>query len=332
MDPHLTSLGSVLARTDERLRTGSDPARIWPTGFPILDDVLSGGFRSGSLVLLAGPQGLGKTTFALQVARNAAAAGRSVVYFSFEHDPESILERLIALESGLIADHDSPGLNKIRAAFEAGGEGLGGVTDRLAGTPAGVASVQRVTSYADRLHLHRSTGATTSLDVIAAAAREVTRLTGSPPMLVVDYLQKVRVEHGSTFEDERVTVVVEGLKDLAIEVDAPVLAVVAADKAGLESGKRMRAQHLRGSTALAYEADVLLVLDNKFDLVARHHLVYGSGNLERFKQLAVVSVEKNRHGFDGIDLEFRKRFEQSRFHTDGNRVAEQLVDERVFVE
>jgi len=332
VDPHLTSLGSVLTRTDERLRAGSDPTRLWPSGFPILDDVLSGGFRAGSLVLLAGPQGLGKTTLALQVARNVAVAGRPVVYFSFEHDPESLLERLIALESGLIADHDSPGLNKIRAAFEATGKGLGGLTERLAGTPAGLASVQRVASYADRLHLHRSTGATTSLDVIAAAAREVAELTGAAPMLVVDYLQKVKVENGSNFEDERVTIVVEGLKDLAIDVDAPVLSVVAADKAGLQSGKRMRAQHLRGSTALAYEADVLLVLENKFDLVARHHLVYASGNLERYKQLAVLSIAKNRHGFDGIDLEFRKRFEQSRFHTDGNRVAEQLVDERLYVE
>jgi hypothetical protein len=34
----------------------------------------------------------------------------------------------------------------------------------------------------------------------------------------------------------------------------------------------------------------------------------------------------------GIDLEFRKRFEQSRFEGDGQRIAEQLVDERVYVE
>ena len=54
----------------------------------------------------------------------------------------------------------------------------------------------------------------------------------------------------------------------------PVLAIVAADKAGLESGKRMRVNHLRGSSSLAYEADTVLLLNNKFDVVARHHLVY----------------------------------------------------------
>ena len=46
----------------------------------------------------------------------------------------------------------------------------------------------------------------------------------------------------------------------------------------------------------------------------------------------MVSIEKNRTGIDRIDLEFRKRFEQGRFETEGSPVSEQLVDERVFVE
>jgi replicative DNA helicase len=111
-----------------------------------------------------------------------------------------------------------------------------------------------------------------------------------------------------------------------------VLAVVAADKEGLAAGKRMRVNNLRGSSALAYEADTVLILNNKFDVVARHHLVYDIGNAERFKQWAVLTVEKNRNGKDGIDLEFAKRFDQGRFEPDGRTVVEQLVDERVFVE
>jgi replicative DNA helicase len=332
MDPHLTALTGVLERTDARLRTGEDHPKLWPTGFQALDDVLNGGFRSGSLILLAGPQGLGKTTFALQVARNAAVEGRSILYFTFEHDGEAMLERLIALEAGLLGDLDAPGLARVREAFEADNPSLGGLAERLAETSCGAQALKQVELYADRLHVHRSTGATTSLDVITSAVDDVWQATGEAPLVVVDYLQKVSVEGGSNVEDERVTVVVERLKDLAIAADVPVVAVVAADKNGLESGKRMRAQHMRGSTALAYEADILLILNNKFDLVARHHLVYAMGNVERFKQMAVLSIEKNRHGFDGIDLEFRKRFEQSRFVTEGNRVMEQLVDERVFLE
>jgi len=151
-------------------------------------------------------------------------------------------------------------------------------------------------------------------------------------MVFVDYLQKVKVPHGPVEEDDRVTVVVEGLKDLALDVDIPVLAIVAADKAGIASGKRVRVNNLRGSSALAYEADTVLILNDKFDVVARHHLVYDMGNAERFKRWVVLSVEKNRNGRDGIELQFQKRFEQSRFEPEGEAVTEQLVDERVFTE
>jgi len=56
------------------------------------------------------------------------------------------------------------------------------------------------------------------------------------------------------------------------------------------------------------------------------------GNVERFKQYAVLSIEKSRTGETGIDMEFYKRFDQSRFESDGHIVTEQLVDERVYTE
>ncbi len=149
--------------------------------------------------------------------------------------------------------------------------------------------------------------------------------------MIVDYLQKVAVP-GVYDERQRVTSVVEGLKDLALDHDVPILAVVAADKEGIQAGKRLRVHNLRGSSALAYEADTVLLLNDKYDVVARHHLVYNVGNVERFKHWAVLSVEKHRNGQSGIDMEFEKRFEFSRFETEGRIVAEQLTDERVFVE
>ena len=111
-----------------------------------------------------------------------------------------------------------------------------------------------------------------------------------------------------------------------------MLAVVAADKEGTPRARGCGSHHLRGSSALAYEADTVLMLNNKYDVVARHHLVYDIGNVERFRNWAVLTVEKNRNGLDAVDLEFRKRFDQGRFETDGRAVAEQLVDERVFIE
>ncbi len=332
VDPQLASLTDVLDRTDSRLVGGELAERIWPTGFDLLDQALAGGLRAGSLTLIAGAQGLGKTTLALQMARNAAVAGRSAIYFSYEHDPEAMLERLIALEAGELAEYDAPGLDRVRRTVEGSDGRTGSLADRLADTASGTQAVARVREYADRLHVHRSTGSATNLDVITSAVDEVWGETGEAPLVVVDYLQKIRVEGEVLAEDERVTRVVESLKDLAIDANIPVMAIVAADKEGIEAGKRTRAQHMRGSTALAYEPDVLLVLNDKFDAVARHHLVFDTSNAERFREWLVLTVEKNRSGRDGVNMEFRKLFDQSRFEPIGRAVAEKLIDERVYTE
>jgi replicative DNA helicase len=332
MDPELHSISSVIARTDARARAGGASIRLWPTGFGLLDEILDGGFRSGNLILLAGPQGQGKTTFALQAARNAAVAGRAVIYFCFEHEPEVLLERLVALEAGELLESDAPSQEKIRRAFEGEEATEGGLMARLEDIPAAAEALKKVQSYEHLLHIHRSTGSSTTVGVIASAVDDVRGSVNDAPLVVVDYLQKVKVPNASPVEDERVTIVVEDLKDLAIEHAVPVVAISAADKGGLTPGKRMRAQHLRGSTALAYESDVMLILNNKYDLVSRQHLVYGVGNAERFRQWAVISIEKNRNGRAGLDLEFRKRFDQNRFEPTGRLVNEQLIDERLILE
>ena len=80
----------------------------WPTTSPIplgmapLDRMLGGGLRPGELMLIGGAQGTGKTTMALQMARNVAASGQAyVLYVNFEHDDADMLNRLIAMESAL---------------------------------------------------------------------------------------------------------------------------------------------------------------------------------------------------------------------------------------
>jgi replicative DNA helicase len=331
MDDKLNTVSTVLDRTAERLRTGRHAAeRVWRTGFGGLDPVIGGGLRSGGLCLLAGPQGLGKTTFALQLARNVVREGRPVIYFSYEHEPEDLIEKLVALEAGELDDTDRARLTTIRESFDAAGSGT--IEERLEAVTAGNEALARVRKYADLLYVHRSTGTATDLAEIRNVVDTTHRLTGLSPMVVVDYLQKVLVPGGPGEEAERTTTVVEGLKDLAIDTSVPVLAIVAADKLATRGGTRMRINHLRGSSALAYEADLVLILNDKYDIVARHHLTYNLGNAERFRDWVVLSVEKNRFGRDGVELEFQKRFDQGRFVAEGRRVDEQLVDERVFTE
>ncbi len=324
------SLREVLTRTDAAAKRGeSAGATVYPTGFTPLDTYLGGGLRSGELTLLGGPQGLGKTTMALQIARNAAIAGHDVVYFSFEHDEMNLLTRLVALEAGLREGSSAVSLKTIRQAVDATDTSADGLAGRLAGPGGGADAVKAVAAYADRFLIHRS-GKGTSADVIHDVVAGYARDGAQRPIVVVDYIQKVLATQET--EDERTTTIVEALKDLALELDVPVLAIVAADKEGLAKSGRLRIFHLRGSSALAYEADVVLMLNDKYDVVARHHLVYDVANAERFRGWVVVTIEKNRSGLDRIDLEFRKVFDQGRFDPDGTPVAEQLLDERVYVE
>ena len=267
------SVTHLLANVDHLLRRGSAAgAKVHPSGFAALDATLTGGFRSGELVLLGGPAGNGKTTIGLQFARNVVAAGGHAVVFSFEHEGHTLLERLIAMEAmesfegtGAVDDFGistAADVHTVRRALEAGsgGESLGALLSRL---PGGTPAVAALAGYGDRLHIHESSGATTTLDVIATVVRDVARAAGAVPFVLVDYLQKIPVPGAA--ENDRITIAAESLKDLALEVGAPIVAVSAADKSALASGHRMRTHDLRGISSLAFEADVVLILSDKVD-------------------------------------------------------------------
>lgn len=319
-------LSAVLSGADAALSRGEAPApRVWGSGFPVLDRYLGGGLRAGELTLLGGPQGLGKTTFAMQVIRNIAARGGDVVYFAFEHDAQSLLERWLCLEAAEVAGVEGMTLEQARQVFERA-DGAEALEPRLAEFPGGKQALGAIGDWGERVHLYGA-GMTLTLEDV----EQVVAAASGQPVVVVDYLQKVRGSRGKA-ENEQAAEVVEGLKDIALRLEVPVLAVVAADREGIAEGHRLRVHQLRGTSALAYEADVILLMNDKYDIVARHHLVYDVANAERFRDWVVVTIEKNRGGANHIDLEFAKRFPQACFDPNGRAVAEQLVNERVFVE
>jgi replicative DNA helicase len=325
MPEPLASLMQILDRTDSSLREGRPiAATTWPTGFIPLDGQLGGGLRVGELVLVGGPQGLGKTTWTIQVARNVARAGGRVLYFSFEHEQLTFLERVIAQAAFEAEGLEAPTTRRLRDRFQRASAtgGAASLAALLQGLPGAHQALEELEQLGDRFFVHESNGRSTSVAAIREAVDSLPQ--GPAPVVIVDYLQKVPTHH----EGE----VVEALKDLALEKQLVVLAVVAADKSGIAPGHRLRVHELRGSSSLAYEPDVVLILNEKYDAVARHHLVYGVGAAERFREWVVLSIEKNRGGTDRIDLEFRKQFAHARFDPEGQIVAEQLSDERVQVD
>lgn len=334
--PHRLTVGALLERSDQALRRGARPgAQVWATGFELLDTTLDGGLRSGELVLLGGSEGSGKTTVSLQLVRNAVAAGRHGVVFSFEHSAQSLTQRLLALEAATaaVAAGQPPSLaadvHAVRSVFEADDPDRRGLAEALAGIPYGAEALAAVQRYAGRLHLHES-GRETTPDEVARVVGAITRQAGEPPIVLVDYLQKMPLAGFAGDETARVTVVTETMKDLSLELECPIVCIAAADREALGAGHRMRTRDLRGSSALAYEADLVLILSSKENIVSREHLVYDLGSRSRYEQWSVLTVEKNRSGQGQVELELQKDFAHGRFHPRAQVVTERLIEERVF--
>ena len=93
----------VLVDLNDRVTSGKvGEFQPIPLGFTPLDKTIGSGLRPGELLLIGGAQGTGKTTMALQMARNVASAGQAnVLYISFEHEEQYLLNRMIAMESAL---------------------------------------------------------------------------------------------------------------------------------------------------------------------------------------------------------------------------------------
>ena len=324
------SVGEVLEHLDSEVRSGHlDVLRAIPTGFTPLDGFLHGGIHPGDLMLLGGAQGLGKTTWALQMARHVAATDRGrVLYLCYEHEQEFLLERLIAMESALGGDEEPIRVGALRDLLARQAhreqEGLAALLGQLGTvTP----TLKRIRTYEDRLFLARANADTT----VERIGNLVRTCPGQGPLVVVvDYLQKVAVRPEPEAEEDKVRRAVEGLKELAMSEGVGVMAIAAADVEGLKA-QRMRIHHLRGGSSLMYEADVVLIMNDKYKAVARHHVVYQPSIAEGFHNWVLFTLEKNRGGVDLIDFELRKRFPHACFDPTGGFVAEQLVDGRLYL-
>ena len=326
----------VLTNLNERIASGKvDEFQPIATGFVPLDKVIGGGLRPGELMLIGGAQGAGKTTMALQMARNMAASGQATaLYVCFEHEEEYLIQRLIAMESALsllpakrgavkIQDVKKEVMQSYAAAVEAGERAQLGKNPRL--RPA----LERIARYGSNLFLMRGTAIGSTIDNLRDLVEKHKGEDGRRLVLFIDYLQKVPVIPEPSDEAEKVTRVVGGLKDIALALEVPVVAIVAADREGLKA-KRLRNHHLRGSSAINYESDIILIMNDKYHIVAKVNIEFNPYQAQRYRDWVVATIEKNRGGQDNVDLEYEKLFEYSCFDPTGRQTAEKLIEERLF--
>jgi replicative DNA helicase len=326
----------VLTSLNERVASGAiEDLMPIATGFVPLDKTIGGGLRPGELLLIGGAQGQGKTTMALQMARNMAASGQAtVLYVCFEHDEEYLIQRLVAMESALSHLPQKSGAVKIQdvkkevvGSYTASAES--GTRAKLGANPRLRPSLERIARYGSNLYLMRGTATVSTIENLRALVKEHRGDEGRRLVLFVDYLQKVPVIPEPSDEAEKVTRIVSGLKDIALAQQVPVVAIVAADREGLKA-KRLRNHHLRGSSAINYESDIILILNDKYNIVAKVNIEFNPYQAQRYRDWVVATIEKNRGGQDNVDLEYEKLFEYSCFDPTGRITAEKLIEERLY--
>ena len=94
-----------------------------------------------------------------------------------------------------------------------------------------------------------SPAGTTTPEEIARVVASITEEVGEPPIVLVDYLQKMPLRGHGGDEASRVTIVTETMKDMSLELGCPIVCISAADRESLGAGHRMRTRDLRGSSA-----------------------------------------------------------------------------------
>lgn len=252
------------------------------TGFFDLDDK-TGGLHANELIIVAARPGMGKTSFALNIAMNAAILNKcTVLFFSLEMGGEQLVQRLLAAECGI----DQHLLRKGVFAKEqfpvifAAADRLANVPLMIDDTPA--LSVASVFSKARRLigELKRS---------------------GKPDLslIVIDYLQLMAADR-KLDRHLQISEISRGLKLLAKDLKMPIVALSQLNRSvESRSDKRPMLSDLRESGAIEQDADTIMFIYRDD--------VYND-NSER-KNIAEIIIGKQRNGPLGtIELRFSPEF------------------------
>jgi replicative DNA helicase len=276
-------LTDAFERIDE-LHKQSGKLRGLPTGFADLDKLLAG-LQKSDLVILAARPSVGKTSLALDIARNVAVKSReSVGIFSLEMSKEQLVDRMLCAQAGV-------SLWKMRT---------GNLSDRE--NDNDFSRIGEAMGQLSETPIYIDDSASTSIMEIRAKARRL-KMEKGLGLIVIDYLQLM--EGRGKYGDNRVQEVSEisrGLKGIARELDVPVLALSQLARAVEQEKPAIpKLSHLRESGSIEQDADVVMFVYRKAT-----DRGYDSESLtEEDKHSAKIYIAKHRNGPTGmVDLVF----------------------------
>ena len=282
IDPVISNAVEVI----QKAAANKDGLTGVPTGYHKLDNITSG-WQASDLVIIAGRPAMGKTSFALSMAKNIAADYKvPMAFFSLEMSNVQLVNRLI---SNCCEIQGSKILNGQLKPDE--WERLDKRLNNLIGSP---------------LYVDDTPGL--SVFELRTKARRLVRDHGVK-IIMIDYLQLMNA-NGMRFSSrqEEVSTISRSLKQIAKELDIPILALSQLNR-GVESregleGKRPQLSDLRESGAIEQDADMVLFVHRP-----EYYHIYQDENGRDLHGMAQIIIAKHRKGATGdVLLNFRGEF------------------------
>ncbi len=246
------------------------------SGFSKLDEMTCG-FQPGDLIIVAARPSIGKTAFALCLARNAALNGCPVAFVSLEMSSEQLAMRILSFDARVP-------LNSLRSGKINSDDWISLTT-----------SVARISDYPIFID---DAPAQSILD-IKTRARKV-YLERGIKLLIVDYLQLLHINKKFETRHHEVSEISRALKQIAKELSIPVIALSQLSRqVESRTDKRPLLSDLRDSGAIEQDADLILFL--------YRDVVYNKSTL--YPDLVEVIVGKQRNGPTGVvNLRYEKEY------------------------
>lgn len=260
-----------------------------PTDYIELDQLLGNGFQKSDLIIIAARPSMGKTAFALSIARNAALQhNMPTAFFSLEMGATQLIIRLICAEAGL--DMQKVRAGKVPAKEQAQ---LAQNIHKLSKAPIYIddspyQSILEIRSKTKRLR------------------NDLREMDSDLGMIVIDYLQLMSPPPRMESREREISYISRSLKALAKELKIPVVALAQLNRASEQrTDKKPFLSDLRESGAIEQDADVVMLLHRP----EYYGKTADNQTGESLEGIAEVIVAKQRNGPTGeVKLRFIKEF------------------------